>query len=465
MEERLQFSPRDENGESGFAILWALVVIAVVLIGGAVVIKVTFDSNQRAKKHALKRRCWWLAETGVNRYLNELNATENSPVNLLDSAITDSISENETITRTLYPWADVLLIVSTGKVGVVAETVSTIIGQRSDLPDSVLIRTRNPNYPLVLAGATSSPTTAEGTVGLPVKVVSLGGKPTAGLFEGRGPSQTVVDEWLYDDLTAPDFNLWSARYELSQARTNMQSLPPTHLSNQRFVETDLSDIMIGDYLYIKGDLELMNCRYKGSDSPKIVYVEGHLRISGNTRLAGLLKLYATETISVDDSSVLDGVALVSDSALSFGGDSKCRAHVLSGYTISINEQATLLVRSTVTAFIDTSSGRALPIHSILVESKAPVTATVASFSDTAITLSDIPRIKIDTGTRFTGIVTSNHALEVYSDVSAQFDIGGFWYKTRTSTYINWLINRRIRRRLEPSDLGVVSQENTYVRRQ
>jgi hypothetical protein len=450
--------------ESGFALLWALVVIAVVLIGGAVVMKVTFDSHQRVHKRALERRCWWLAETGISRYLNKLNTTDNNPVNLLDSSITDSISENETITRNLYSWADVLLVVSTGKVGVVSETVSAIIGQRSDLPDSVLIRTRNPNYPLVLAGATSSPTTAEGTVGLPVKVVSLGGKPTAGLFEGRGPSQTVVDEWLYDDLTAPDFDPWSARYEFSQSKTNMKSLPPTRLSNQTFVETDLAEILTGDYLYIKGDLELMNCRYKGSGSPKIVYVDGHLRIGGNTKLAGLIKLFSTEAITVDDSAVLDGVALVSDSALNFGGDSKSRVHALSGYTISIKDRAALLASSTVTALIDTSSGRTLPTHSIFIESKAPVSASIASFNDTAITLSDIPRIKIDTGTTFTGIVSSNHALEVYSDVSAQFDIGGFWYKTRTSTYINWLINRRIRRRLEHSDLGVISQENTYRRR-
>ncbi|MBN4057097.1 hypothetical protein JYU19_02175 [bacterium AH-315-J21] len=451
------------TSESGFALLWALVVIAVVLISGAVVMKATFDSHQRVQRQALERRCWWLAETGVNRFLAELNTSKTNPVELLDIAITDSISENESITRTLYPWADVLLVVSTGKVGVVTETVTSIIGQQSDLPDSVLIRTRNPNYPLVLAGATSSPTTADGTVGLPVKVVSLGGKPTAGLFEGRGPSQTVVDKWLYEDLTTPGFDPWSERYEFARAKQDMQSLLPTHVTNQRFVGADLSEIMTGDYLYIKGDLELLDCTYKQSGSPKTIYVDGHLIISGTTELSGTMKLFATEQITVTDSVILNGIALISDSSLTISGDSRCLAHILSSHTIRITSQATLLDGSTVTTLLDSSSGRTIPIHSILIDSKGSVNSTMASFSDTAISLLDIPRIKIDTGTTFTGVVTSNHALEVYSDVSAQFDIGGFWYKTRTSTYINWLINRRVRRRLERSDLGIINRDNQFMK--
>lgn len=442
--------------------IWALVVIFVILIGGAVVVKVAFDAHLQRKQKALERRAWWLANSGVNRFLAGLNDPEIDPETLLETPFVDTISDNESIHRTLYPWGGALLAVATGRVGTVTSVRSRVIGQVSDLPDSVLVRTRSRLYPLVLAGATSAPVTQAGAMGLPVRVSSLGGKPTAGLYHGRGPTQTIVDGWVYTDTSVAELDPWLWKYELENLRRKSSEVTVTHFGTKQLLGVDLVSAFESSPVLIDGDLDLVDCSIYVKDSPIEVFARGRITIRGNSLIRGQVKFWARDEIEISDSSIIDGAALVSDSVIILGGQSNCQGHFLAGYTLLLDRNTTLHPGSTAAVYLSNDQGRTLPIHALRAGSTGKLTGHLALYVEKTDTKADIPRMKIDSNVTFTGVVTSNHLVENHSDVIAQFDIGAFWFRSSTTTYLNWIIDRRIMRRFEPTLLGVFGASQRYV---
>ncbi|MCH9032006.1 MAG: hypothetical protein IIB00_07080 [candidate division Zixibacteria bacterium] len=327
--------------------LWALVVILVVLISGSIVIKVTFDSYMRVKNRALERRAMWLSRSGVKRTLTFLNTSGEILESFLNSKLSDTISSNEIISMTLHPWAGSILVVSIGRVGKVQIVASELIGQKSDLPDSVLIRTRSELHPLVLAGATSSPMTLPGTSGLPVRVTSVAGNPRAGLYQGRGPSQTVVDDWTYIDSVVPELDLWVANYELEELREFSKNMDFTYYGTQRFEGVDLAEILSSELMSVNGDLELVNCTLSVWESPVHIYATGTITLRENCRFEGNVKFSTRESFAIGGKSILDGVAVISDSTFTLSENSYTRANLLAGYTALIDDKATLLSGSCI----------------------------------------------------------------------------------------------------------------------
>lgn len=443
--------------------LWALVILFVVLITGAVVMRSDLASYKQTQKRALKRRAHWLAESGIERFLAELNDSSRDPEGIIERQFTDSIDENESIARTLSPWAGTLLAVSIGTVGTVSDTSSEIIGQESDLPDSVLVRTRNLNYPLVIAGSINLPMTMTGTVGLPVKIVSKGGHPAAALFAGRGPAQSVVDDWTYDDTSALEFEPWVARAGLVKSSEEIGSFSSVAMSSRVFTALGNDELFDEVDLVVRGNLELVDCTLNVAGIPRSILVDGSITVRGKSMLTGNIKLRSRQAISITESATLNGVSLISDSLIQIDGEAIVEAHILSGMTVRINESATLMPRTTVTAFLDVDKISSLPVYSILLNSMGETHCSLNSFTSDNDSNRDIPRVKIESRSRFTGVLASNHFIELESNAVAQFDIGSFWRKTSTSTYLNWMIDQRIRRQVRNSKYCVVYEKGKYVR--
>lgn len=415
--------------------LWALVILFVVLITGAVVMRSDLAIYTQTQERALKRRAHWLAESGVERFLAELNDTSRDPRTLIERRFTDSISENESITRTLYPWAGTLLAVSIGRVGTVSDTSSEIIGQESDLPDSVIVRTRNPHYPLVLSGSTNS----EGLV------TSVAGQPTSGLFLGRGPTQSRVDSWTYRGEDTPSaFDPWLMKHELENLKGVLVAGTPQWSGALRLSGVDLSEAFTEDTTIIDGDLELVNCTLSVAHVPRFILATGNISIRERTLISGRAKLWSAESVFISGNAIIDKAALISDSVTRIEEDAVFRGHLLSGYAISVADRAKLVSNSTISAYLSGESGRSTPIHSILVSSGANLDCFVGSFADSTLKAADIPRIKVDTGVSFSGMILSNHFIESYSDVVADFDVDGFWFKKSSTTYVNWIADRWLR---------------------
>ena len=435
----------DSEGQSGFTLLWALVVLLVVMIGGAIVIELTYSDYRHVRKDALSRRARWLAETGVNRFLVELNDPTGHPSRLLGGTITDTL-DTGVISRTLSPWAGMLLAVAVAKVGIVSDTTVTLIGQKSSLPDSVAIRTRSQVYPLTLAGASN----IDGG-----KIVSLGGRPLAGLFEGRGPSQLRVDSMSMTFNDTVTLDPWLLELESRL----LDALRERAVSDAKLgglvTGMSIDDLTSADTLIFSGDTEIRDCDWSPHAGPMIVCVDGNLTCSGRTKIRGLVKICVTGAVRIEDQVLIDGAAIVAKGLIYLGDSTVVGGYLLTFSGLKFTDASVMTETGIATVY--KSAEQTIP------QEQSAALGPTARYEGALLSilrrdqsgLETQPLITIAPGSRFSGALFANHSVELLSDAEGTFDVESFFTTHSSATYLNWIIDRYLRHRPGPRVFPVV----------
>jgi hypothetical protein len=418
----------------GSALVGVLAVLFILLTIFFAIFALAISRNSLLQKQINHTRAAYLAEAGINQFLNKINSDSLGWKEIINYESNVEISAHEKYSILTSLLGGYILVNSTGIANGNRLTKRALIGLMPWKDLNAAIINGRADFPVVVAGQTEI--IGDAIVG-PESII-------AGSIEGESFNRKeLINGNIYPQTKAilPQINKDVIELYLDNVATKHQN--PDRLISGSAVLSEITFDKKQDELTIsvENNIELKSLQLNAKRKHVVIMAGGSIFINGSSQINGFIELIAGNSIIVGDSSSLNGTILVAQDSIIFKDQSSFMGQAISSSAIKVMNDANILYPSlfySKSRETDTAGG---------IEFAAGSMSSVISLAEKCDNeeYATSNMIKIDTNATVKGIVFSERYSELSGTLYGVSITNCYWYSKPPTTYMNWLNNVTIDR--------------------